>query len=219
MVRSPTGNEGVCPYVTVGDTPDCPDKSPTNKDPERLKLKNRPTQPRQKVRSALHKTELPLHPAPGHPLTSMNTGGRQQLPGHVAQKPDGLIPDSNSVTAGCTEVNHTTSSATGIQRQEPLLEKYGTHITGTATFLSDGAKTAQPGTLEPTTAEIKYNEPEPTLTQNQKYAIAKANEGKLGLKHRSKAARPALLLAHLSWWKHLERRAGNQSTGQKRATH
>jgi len=127
MVRSPTGNEGVCPYVTVGNTPDCPDKGPTNKDPERLKLKNHPTQPRQKVRSALHKTEPPQHPAPEHPLTSMNTGGRQQLPGHVAQKPNDLIPDSNSVTAGCTEVNHTTSSETSIQRQEPVLEKYGTH--------------------------------------------------------------------------------------------
>jgi len=154
MVRSPTGNEGVCPYVTVGDTPDCPDKGPTNKDPERLKLKNRPT------------------------LTSMNTGGRQQLPGHVAEEPDGLIPDSNSVTSGCTEVNHTTSSATGMQRQEQLLEKYGTHTTGTATLLSDGAKTAQPGTLEPTTTETKDNEPEPILTQNEKYDIAKRQRRK-----------------------------------------
>jgi len=173
MVRSPTGNAGVCPYVTAGDTPDCPDKGPTNKDPERLILKNRPTQPRQKVRSALNKTEPPLHPVTEHPLTSINNGGRQQLPGHVAQEPDGLIPDSNSVTSGCTEVNHTTSSATSLQRQEPLLEKYGKHTTGTATLLSDGANTATPGTLEPTTAETKDNEPEPILTQNEKYAIAK----------------------------------------------
>jgi len=82
------------------------------------------------------------------------------------------------VTSGCTEVNHTTSSTTNIQRQEQLLEKYGTHTTGTATISNDGAKTAQPGTLEPTTAETKDNEPEPTLTQHEKHAIAKRQQRK-----------------------------------------
>ena len=75
------------------------------------------------------------------------------------------------MTSGCTEVNQTTSSATGIQRQEQLLEKCVTHATDTATLLSDGAKTAQPGILEPTTAETKDNEPEPTLTPAVQYVL------------------------------------------------
>ena len=43
----------------------------------------------------------------------------------------------------------------------------------TASLLSDGTKTAQLGVLEPTTAETKDNDPEPTLTQAKKYAIDK----------------------------------------------
>jgi len=169
MDRSPTGNERLCLYVRVGDTPDHPDKGPTNTDPERPSSKNRQTQTRQKARSALNKTGPPPHHIPEHPATPTNTGGR--LPGPAAQERDGLILDSNSMTSGCTEVDQTTSSATGMQRQEQSLEKRVTHATDTATLLSDGAKTAQPGILEPTTAETKDNEPEPTLTPAVQYVL------------------------------------------------
>jgi len=173
MDRSPTGNEGLCSYVRVEDTPDCSDKGPTNKDPERLISKKRQPTTRQKVRSALNKKEPPLSHIPEHPLTPINKGRRKKLPGPAAQEPDGLIPDFNSVNAGCTEVNQTTSSAAGMQRQEQLLEKYITQATDTATLLSDGAKSAQPGVLEPTTAETKDTGPEPTLTPAEKYVLGK----------------------------------------------
>ena len=173
MDGSPTGNEGVCPHVRVGETPDCPDKGPRKQDFERLISKKRQPTTRQKVRSALNKKEPPLSHIPEHPLTPVNKDRRKQILVPAAQEPDGLIPDPNSATPGCAKVHQTTSSATSMRRAEQLLEKYVTHATDTATHLRDGATTAQPGVLEPTTADTKVNEPEPTLTQAEKYSIEK----------------------------------------------
>jgi len=61
-----------------------------------------------------------------------------------------------------------------MRREEQLLEKYATHATDTSTLLSDGAKTALPGVLEPVTAETKANEPKPTLTQAEMNSIEKS---------------------------------------------
>ena len=113
IVRSPIGNEVVYPSGRVGDTTNRPDNGSTKKDSERQKSKNRLPQPRQRARS---KKALPSHNVPEQSSPPITTGGRQQLPGHAAQDLDGLCPDFNLGTLGCTEVHHTTSSTTIIQR-------------------------------------------------------------------------------------------------------
>jgi len=110
--RSPTGNEGLCPCVQEGDTPDCSDKGPRNKDHARPISKKHQTQPRQKVRRT--KLNLPQNHILEHPRTHINSEGRKQLPGPAAHEPDG--PDSNSATPDCAEVIQTTSSVSGMQR-------------------------------------------------------------------------------------------------------
>ena len=170
IARSPIGTEVVCLSGTVGDTTDRPDNDSTKKDSELQKSKNHLAQPRQKSRS---KTALPSHNIPEQSLPPRTTGGRQQLPGHAAQDLEGLCPDTDSGTLGCTEVHHTTSSTTTLQRQEQLLASNDTRTTDTATISSDGVHTAQHGTLEPTTSETKDNEPDPTLKQRERYAITK----------------------------------------------
>jgi len=142
MDRSPTGDEGLCPHLSVGTKPDCSGKGTTSKGMS----KKSQTQPRQKVRTALNGKEPPLYHTPVHSLIPIKKGGRGQLPGPTAQEPDGLILDSNSAISGCAEFNHTASTAPGMRREEQLLEKYATHATDTSTILSDGAKS--PGTCD-----------------------------------------------------------------------
>jgi len=167
LMRSSTGNEGLCPHGRIG-KPERPDKDPMRKDSDSAS-KNRQSQPRQKVRTALNGTEPPLCHTPDHSLTPIIKGGRGQLPGPTAQEPDGLILDPLSAITGSVEFTYTASSGPGMRREEHLLEKYGLHTTD----LNNGAKTALPGALEPMPAETKDNEPESTLTQAETNSIEK----------------------------------------------
>ena len=172
MGSSPTGQEGLRPQGRAGSTPDCPSKGPTSKDLDRI-MSRKPSPLRQIDRTVLNGTEPPLYQAPDHSLTPTNKGGRGQLPGPIADEPDGLSLDSNSALTGFAEFARAAFPKSDIQREEQLSKKYATYATDMSTLLSGGAKTALPDVLESATTEMKDNEPEPTLTQAEMKSIEK----------------------------------------------